>query len=359
MAAVYNKPGEISIKLQEIPTPEPGPRQVLVKITHSGVCHSDLGIMTNAWKWLPEPVPAHQVGGHEGVGVVVKTGPDCEDSKVKVGDRVGIKYFADVCLDCTPCKLGHEGFCFNGHVSGYLTPGTFQQYVVSSAYYVTPIPNGLPSEIAAPMLCGGLTVYSALKKTNTKPGDWVVISGAGGGLGHLACQIGSRGMGLKILGIDTQEKEVFVREECGVEAFVALDKYPRGPAGDKEITAAVKSVTEGGEGVAAVVVCTAANAAYTQALDFLRFGGTLVCVGIPEGTAVPIQKADPTSIMLGLWHITASSVGSQQEAIETLELTARGVVTPKFTMHRIEELEDLFKRMERGQIMGRTVVTLN
>lgn len=91
-AVVYDAPGKISTKVVELDTPEPGPGEVLVNLTHSGVCHSDLGVMTNRWAGLPYPTQPGQVGGHEGIGKVVKLGPGTEQSAVKVGDRVGIKW---------------------------------------------------------------------------------------------------------------------------------------------------------------------------------------------------------------------------------------------------------------------------
>lgn len=87
-AALYDKPGTLSIKVSEIETPEPQAGQVLVKLTHSGVCHSDYGVMTNSWKWLPAPTEPGQVGGHEGVGEIVKLGPGVDDGVVKIGDRM-------------------------------------------------------------------------------------------------------------------------------------------------------------------------------------------------------------------------------------------------------------------------------
>jgi alcohol dehydrogenase, propanol-preferring len=111
---------------------------------------------------------------------------------------------------------GADACCTNGKISGYYTPGTFQQYALAPATYVTPIPDALASDLAAPLLCGGVTVYSALKKSRAQPGEWVVIPGSGGGLGHLALQIGSRGMGYRMIGIDVGEKEK-LSKECGAE----------------------------------------------------------------------------------------------------------------------------------------------
>lgn len=107
--------------------------------------------MTNSWKALPYPTSPGQVGGHEGVGTIVSMGPGTESAHVKMGQRVGIKWISAICGGCPACLSGHDGVCFNQKVSGYYTPGTFQQYVTGPADYVTPIPDGLDSAAAAPM----------------------------------------------------------------------------------------------------------------------------------------------------------------------------------------------------------------
>jgi propanol-preferring alcohol dehydrogenase len=113
-AAVYDKPGAISTKIEELDMPEPGAGEVLINLTHSGVCHSDLGVMMNAWSTLPFPTQAGQVGGHEGVGKIVKMGPGTDSSAVKMGDRVGIKWMAGICEACEACRAGMDANCFNG-----------------------------------------------------------------------------------------------------------------------------------------------------------------------------------------------------------------------------------------------------
>jgi propanol-preferring alcohol dehydrogenase len=141
-AAVYDKPGSISTKIEELDVPEPGPGEVLINLyvpfsslishtrqnqplpvslhtdiprsSHSGVCHSDMGIMLNAWKTLPFPTQAGQVGGHEGVGKIVKMGPGTENAAVKLGDRVGVKWMAGICEACEACRAGMDASCFNG-----------------------------------------------------------------------------------------------------------------------------------------------------------------------------------------------------------------------------------------------------
>lgn len=116
--------------------------------------------MTNSWSILPAPTAAGQVGGHEGVGKIVKLGPGSESSGVKVGDMVGVKWISAICGNCPACLEGSDGVCFNQKISGFYTPGTFQQYVIGPANYVTPIPEGLEAAAAAPVLCAGVTVYS-------------------------------------------------------------------------------------------------------------------------------------------------------------------------------------------------------
>jgi propanol-preferring alcohol dehydrogenase len=192
-------------------------------------------------------------------------------------------------------------------ISGYYTPGTFQQYVLSPANYVTPIPDGLDSAAAAPMLCAGVTVYSALRKSNAESGAWVVLLGAGGGLGHLAVQFSARAIGHRVIGIDHSSKKDIVLES-GAEHFIPVD-------GTSDMAAAVKELTDG-LGAHAVLVLTANNAAYGSSLDLLRFGGRVVCVGIPEGEAVPMKSALPGTMVAKGLSIVGSAVGDRREALE-------------------------------------------
>lgn len=348
-AVIYDKPGSISTAVTTLDMPTPGAGEVLIKLTHSGVCHSDLGVMMNAWKMLPFPTQAGQVGGHEGVGTIVQMGPGTENSSVKMGQRVGIKWMAGICEACEACRAGMDASCFNGKVSGYYTPGTFQQYVLSPANYVTPIPDALPSDAAAPLLCAGVTVYAALRKTNAESGNWVVISGAGGGLGHLAVQFSARGIGHRVIGIDHSSKKDIVMES-GAEHFIAVD-------GDQDVVQAVQSLTNG-LGAHSVVVCTANNAAYARSAEMLRFGGRVVCVGIPEGELVPIKSATPSLLVAKALQIVGSAVGSRKEAIETMDFAARGIIKTHFRIEKMDKLTDVFNEMHEGKLQGRVVLDL-
>lgn len=237
------------------------------------------------------------------------------------------------------CLEGHDGVCFNGKISGYYTPGTFQQYVLAPASYVTPIPEGLSSAEAAPMLCAGVTVYSALRKSGAKSGQWVALLGAGGGLGHIACQIASKGMAMRVIGIDADAKKGLVMQS-GAEHFVGLSE------GD---TAAKVLELTGGLGVSAALVLTAANGAYASAPGMLKFGGRLVCVGLPEGERKPIATAFPQVLVAKAQSIVGVAVGNRQEAIETLELASRGLIKTHYRVEKMDKLTEVSAAAESSE----------
>lgn len=220
---------------------------------------------------------------------------------------------------------------------------------------MTPIPDGLDSEQAAPMLCAGVTVLAAIKRAQIKAGDWLVIVGAGGGLGHLAVQLASKGMGYRVIGIDHGSKEALAKES-GAEHFVDITKFPTDDKGE----AIKKHVRELADGIGAhaAVVCTAVNPAFATALTFLRFNGTLVCVGIPEGEAVPIATASAPAIIMNQWRIVGSAVGTRQDAIETLDFARRGIVKAHVKVEKMDALNSVFEQMHEGKLQGRVVLDL-
>lgn len=159
-------------------------------------------------------------------------------------------------------------------------------------------------------------------------------------------------MAYRILGIDHGSKEGLVKE-CGAEAFIDVTKFD-----DKTIVDEVKRIT-GGLGASAVIVCTASNKAYAQGLSFLRFGGTLVCVGMPEGDSEPIAGSFPATMVAMEWNIKGSAVGNQREALEVMEMAARGVVSTKLRLEKPANLTEVFKAMSEGKMQGRVVLDLS
>ncbi|KAF5632046.1 alcohol dehydrogenase 2 [Fusarium sp. NRRL 52700] len=343
-AAVYDKPGELSTKVVNIETHSPSAGEVLVKLSHSGVCHSDLSIMKNSWG-MPFSLPDTQIGGHEGVGTVVQIGEGADMHGFAIGDRVGVKWLRDICGSCVYCIAGEDGLCAKQSVSGMFNPGTFQQYLTVPARYLTPIPDGVSSEVAAPMLCAGLTSYAALRKVTASPGDWVVVSGAGGGLGHLVTQIAAKAFGYRVVGIDQAGKEDVVKES-GAEIFI--DAATPG----EELVSQVKKLADN-LGANAVVVCASSNAAYAQGLELLRPGGTLVGVGMPGGKPVAIASAMPGPIVQKQLKIVGSILGNRQDAIDVLNLAARGVITVHYQTRRLSQERNAILNLERQ--LGSTI----
>lgn len=146
------------------------------------------------------------------------------------------------------------------------------------------------------MLCAGITTLAALRKSAAKSGQWVVIAGAGGGLGHIAVQLSSRGIGHRVIGIDDGSKEKVVIDS-GAEHFIDIKNHT-----DKSMAEEVVKLT-GGLGASAAIICTANNRAYAQALDFLRSGGTMVCVGMPGRMGPPISRNLKKSLSIRCRHI--------------------------------------------------------
>lgn len=200
------------------------------------------------------------------------------------------------------------------------------------------------------MLCAGVTAYSALRKCGAESGNYVVILGAGGGLGHLAVQFSSKAIGHRVIGIDHSSKKDIVLDS-GAEHFIPVD-------GTTDFAAAVKDLTDG-LGAHAVLVLTANNAAYGSSVDLLRFGGRVVCVGLPEGEPVPIKSALPCTMVAKALQIIGTAVGDRREAIETLDFAARGVVKTHYRIEKMDGLEDVFREMGEGKLKGRVVLDLS
>jgi len=202
VAAVVPGPKQTVVIQRDFPVVQPSelkPGECLVKMICTGVCHTDLHVSKADW---PLKAKTPIVGGHEGVGEVVAIGEHTEASPVKLGQRVGIKWIAHSCRNCEQCRKGFEQNCPSGQVSGLTTNGTFSEYVLTWVHTVTPIPEGMDSYEAASLLCAGLTVYRALKYSEAGVGNWAVIGGAGGGLGHLAVQY-AVAMGMRVVAVDT------------------------------------------------------------------------------------------------------------------------------------------------------------
>ncbi len=336
-AAVVHELGA-PLTIDTRPVPTPGPFDALVKVQYSGVCHTDLHAAHGDWPVKPTPP---FVPGHEGAGTVVAVGERV--TRVAVGDRVGNAWLASACGECEYCETGWETLCPAQTNSGYGVDGSFGEYMLVDSRYCPIIPEGVDMAAVAPILCAGVTVYKGLKVTDTKPGDWVLISGIGG-LGHIAVQY-AVAMGLRVVAIDIDDAKLALATKHGAEVTVNA-------ATVADPAAAIKEATGGGVHGALV---TAVNAhAFPQAVGGLRRGGTVSLVGLPP-EAFPLDIF--TTVLFGL-TVRGSIVGTRRDMAEAIDFFARGKVTPTYATRPLTDINDIFAEMIDGKIDGRIVMAM-
>jgi len=325
------------LDVTDVDVPDPGPDEALVRVDYSGVCHTDLHAARGDWPVKPTPP---FIPGHEGIGRVVAIGDGV--TRVAVGDLVGNAWLWSACGECEYCETGWETLCPRQRNSGYSVDGSFGQYMLVDARYCPVIPAGAEPAGAAPVLCAGVTVYKALKVTDTQPGDWVLVSGIGG-LGHLAVQYGVA-MGRRVAAVDVDEAKLALATKHGAEVVVNASIEADPAARLHELTGGVHGA-----------VVTAVNAqAFPQAVGALRRGGTVTLVGLPPAQ-FPLDIF--TTVLLGL-TVRGSIVGTRKDMAEALEFYARGLVRPTYALRRLDDINAIFAEMTRGEIDGRVVLDM-
>jgi len=332
-AAVVESFGE-PLAVREVPVPTPGPGQALVEIVASGVCHTDLHAAEGDWPVKPT-VPF--IPGHEGAGIVAALGPGV--THLQEGDRVGIAWLHSACGHCEFCLSGWETLCREQKNSGYSVDGSFAQYAVAQADYLGRIPTQLSFVDAAPILCAGVTTYKGLKQTGTRPGEWVVISGAGG-LGHVAIQY-ARAMGMHVAAVDLGPEKMALARSLGAE--ITIDAKTQDPPAE------IQKQVGGAHGVLVTAVSTIA---FRQAIGMLRRGGTCVLNGLPPGE-FPVSIFD---VVLNGYTIRGSIVGTRKDLEEALTFAAEGKVKATIETLPLDSINDVFKRLKEGKVNGRVVL---
>jgi propanol-preferring alcohol dehydrogenase len=336
MKAARVENGKVEVK--EVPVPEPGEREALVHISAAGVCHSDLHLVRGDWHGVrPEAV------GHEAIGVVEALGSGAGDF-IGVGDRVilglggaGGGYW---CGRCEYCLSGRPRHCSEG--KGVL--GTFAEHFAVYAPGLVKLPDSV-GDLEAPLACGGLTAYGAVKKLvlhGVLPGRPVAVIGAAGGLGHYAVQLATS-FGYRVVGVDVGEERLAFAGSLGAEQVV-------------DAAEAQDVVRQELGGVDAVLVFSARLAGFELGLRLLRKGGLFVAVGIPPTSDGNLQL-DLFQFFLNDPTLIYSAVGTVQDMRELVDLAAHGRV--KSHVSRTGPLSDLghiFDELEAGKYLGRAVV---
>lgn len=334
-AAVYKAYGQPG-KIESIPTPVPGLGQVLVQIYASGVCHTDVHAIDGDWPVQP-PLPL--IPGHEGAGVVVALGSEVKN--LKVGDRVGIPWLYSTCQACEFCLSGWETLCTSQKNAGYAVPGGLGEYCIADATNAAVIPKGLSFGQAAPILCAGVTTYKGLKETEVKPGEFVTIIGAGGGLGHLAVQY-AKAMGMRVIALDVGADKLAYTKRLGAEFNF-----------DATSPTVIEDVTNATNGGSHGILCLATNkAAFPIAVKVARRKGTAVFVGLPNASCdLPIIE-----VVLKRVTVRGSIVGTRKDMAEALDFAARGLVKADIHIDKIDNINKIVTDLRQGKILGRTVI---
>lgn len=335
-AAVVRAFGQ-PLVIEEVTVPRPGAGEILVKIEACGVCHTDLHAAEGDWPVKPNPP---FIPGHEGVGHVVAVGSGV--NHVKEGDRVGIPWLYSACGYCEHCLGGWETLCETQQNSGYSVNGGFAEYALADAAYVGHLPANVGFVEIAPILCAGVTVYKGLKVTDTKPGDWVVVSGVGG-LGHMAVQY-AKAMGLNVAAVDVDDAKLALAQRLG--ATVTVNAMKTDPA------AYLKKEIGGAHGA---LVTAVSPKAFEQALGMVRRGGTVSLNGLPPGQ-FPL---DIFGMVLNGITVRGSIVGTRLDLQESLDFAAQGKVAATVATDKLENINQVFERMHKGQIEGRIVLDLS
>lgn len=322
------------LSLTDCEVPEPGPGEVLVKITACGVCFSDLNLLRGHYPFARFPV----VPGHEITGAVAAVGPGV--TWPEVGTTVGAQFLYDSCAHCDYCVKGEQILCTRKRITGIVVDGGYAEYAVFKAGYVTPLPTGLDPVAAAPLMCAGITAYNGLRQAGATAGSRVAVIGAGG-VGALAIRY-AVAMGARVAVVGRSRRGEEQTKELGAELFVATD--------DTDPAVALKA-WDGGANV--VLNAAPSSAAAAATLGGLAPDGILLLCGYgPDPLTLPTQP-----MVLNRLRVMASPSGSPHDLRDTLAFSAAHNILPQVTPIGLEQAPAALDAMAAGQGRGRSVIT--
>jgi uncharacterized zinc-type alcohol dehydrogenase-like protein len=305
--------------------------EVEVKISHCGICHSDIALIDNDWGFSKYPF----IPGHEIVGTVSAIGKDVRDRKV--GERVGIGWQADSCGICEWCRQGDEHLCANSQPTCVGRNGGYADAVRVNSRFAIPVPEGLESENVAPLLCAGVTVYSPLRNHGVRPSSRVGVVGIGG-LGHLGLQF-AKAFGAEVTALSTSTDKEEEARKMGADHFV-----------NTRDTAELKKIAGSFDFLLSTV---SADQDWQALVNSLRPKGMLCIVGVPPSPLT--VQAFP--LIGGQKSISGSPIGSPRDLHEMLDVAARhGVkaMTERFPMAKANEA---IAKVKKSKVRYRAVLT--
>jgi uncharacterized zinc-type alcohol dehydrogenase-like protein len=315
-----------------------GPKDVLIKIAFAGVCHSDIHTGRNEWGEAHFPL----VTGHEIAGVVEEIGT--EVGKYEVGDRVGVGCMVDSCRECENCRAGEEQYCLNGNVGTYnskgkdgrWTDGGYSTHIVVDEDFVLGIPDGIELDVAAPLLCAGITVFSPLRHWQAGPGKQVAIVGMGG-LGHMGVKI-AHAMGAEVTVLSQSLSKQDDGKRFGADHYYATS--------DDATFDELRGKFD------LIVNTVSASLPMGKYLSLLRLDGTLVNVGAPSE---PLEV--PAFALIGGRRSWAGSmIGGIRETQEMLDFCAEHGIGAEIEMISGDQIDEAWDRVVDSDVRYRFVI---
>lgn len=319
---------------------EPGEHDVVIDIKFCGICHSDIHQVRDEWFQGIFPM----VPGHEIAGVVTAVGSGV--SKYKAGDHVGVGVFVDTCRTCVECKAGEDHFCQVKMVQTYNstdkdgapTYGGYSDHIVVDENYVLRIPESIPLDGAAPLLCAGITVWSPLKHWNAGPGKKVAVVGLGG-LGHLAVKF-AHALGAEVTILSSSLKKQDDGKRLGADHFYA--------------TRDEKTFTDLAGSFDIIINTVSAADDWNKLMGLLKRDGTMVVVGAPEH---PVG-VNAFSLIVGRKSLAGSMVGSTRETQEMLDFCGEHNIAADTETINIADVNDAYERVIKSDVRYRFVIDL-
>jgi uncharacterized zinc-type alcohol dehydrogenase-like protein len=317
---------------------EPGPHDVAIEIKFAGICHSDIHTVKAEWGEPNYPV----VPGHEIAGVVTAVGSDV--SKHKVGDHVGVGCMVNSCGHCSSCTAGLEQYCKNGPTftynaidkDGTPTQGGYSQAVVVDENFVVQIPDSLPLDLAAPLLCAGITLFSPLRHWKAGPGTRLAIIGLGG-LGHVGVKLGAA-MGADVTVLSQSLKKMEDGLRLGAKHYYATS--------DRDTFKKLRNNFD------LILNTVSANLNLGDYLQLLDVDGTLVELGIPEHP----MKVPAFPLALARRSLSGSNIGGIAETQEMLNFCAEHDVTPEIEVIEPDYINEAYERVLASDVRYRFVI---
>ncbi|MGQ0631881.1 MAG: NAD(P)-dependent alcohol dehydrogenase [Sporichthyaceae bacterium] len=315
-----------------------GPHDVLIEIKYSGICHSDIHTARSEWGETTYPI----VPGHEIAGIVTEVG--AKVTKHAVGDRVGVGCMVDSCSECVNCRNDHEQFCVEGSIQTYAsvgedgepTQGGYSTHIVVTEKFVLAIPDGLSLDVAAPLLCAGITTFSPLHHWGAGPGKKVAIVGLGG-LGHVAVKI-ARAMGAEVTVLSQSLK----KQEDGLR--LGADHYHA--TGDPDTFEQLASTFD------LIVNTVSATIDVDAYLSLLAVDGVLVNVGAPPD---PLS-VNAFSLIFGRKSFAGSLIGGIRETQQMLDFCAEHQLGAEIEVIGADQINDAYERVVASDVRYRFVI---